>query len=495
MKRKKQNLSGSFQKPNGIYSFGINEKRWSIQKETFDKKSIFVAQQLFVPAEKRHVRTFCLFLLIGLAGFFFCGFFIGQVTSVCRAEEGFSLKLQKSSEGNGQSENSGLSLEINIPQRQETADGPTPLKNNQNSGNSVPTGASDNSDINGNTGENGSNESFDKNGENKSNGESGKINHQKSFKVAGKNDHALESEEVTSEEDEEAEEGFFRSKSAKKSGVNKKTLFMQWKQERREAFKLRKKQDQATKGDRFMQDPPVEISNFTAKESVWGRFTPGSWCRIRTTSKAFKNFKPIRSITETTLTLESVDEAGYVLKKETAIIVGPNMLKRDPEYTRYDFWDVPISDGAQIEDGGTVCLLISQKATPCKIRRILRRTDQYQEEAMLYYSQVTAPHILKKEIKRFAPEEDLTQNMSATPLNSSIMMVQKTAAHVFLGRKFSNYRSHTITRQGTSVKLTVTEHNSDIPGGVSKELITERDTGERLLYQATSIISEFHIEK
>lgn len=270
---------------------------------------------------------------------------------------------------------------------------------------------------------------------------------------------------------------------------------MQWKQERREAFKLRKKQDLGTRGDSFTQDPSVEISNFTARESVWGRFAPGSWCRIRTTSKAFKNFKPIRSITETTLTLESVDEMGYVLKKETAIIVGPNMLKRDPEYVRYDFWDVPVNEGAVIEDGGTVCLLISQKATPCKIRRILRKTDQYQEETMLYYSQVTAPHILKKEVRRFALEEDLSQGTSATPLNSSVMTVQKTAAHVFLGRKFSNYRSHTVTRQGTSIKLTVTEHNSDIPGGISKELITERDIGERLLYQATSIISEFHIEK
>ncbi len=286
-----------------------------------------------------------------------------------------------------------------------------------------------------------------------------------------------------------------RWSTVRKPAASKKTLFSQWKQERRESlFKNRKKQDSKEESNKFMQDPQDEAGSFTFKESAWGRFAPGSWCRFRTTSKAFKNFKPIRSITETTLTLESVDENGYLLKKETAIIVGPNMLKRDPEYIRYDFWDVPVSDNSTVEDLGTSCLLISQKATTCKIRRILRRTDQYQEETTLYYSQVTAPHILKKEVKRFALEDDLQQNLNAVPINSSVMMVQKTMAHVFLGRKFSAYRSNTVSHQGSSVKQTVTEHSADIPGGISKELITERDVNDRLLYQATSIISEFHVE-
>lgn len=233
--------------------------------------------------------------------------------------------------------------------------------------------------------------------------------------------------------------------------------------------------------------------DLTEFQSPWARFLPGSWCRTQTVGTTFQNGKPLKSITETKLTLKSIDDDGYTLSREVIIKMGALDHVKTPELIKFDFWGTPIETQRVVQELPPCNIVINRKIIPCQLRRVSRTTSQWKEETTLYYSPVIAPYIMQKEIKRFSllTESNKTEQI----ISQSIMNVQKTSAHVFLGKDLLAYRSKTMIHKGNCTTVANTLHSESIPGNVVRENTVEKNSEGTVVYQSSTILLDYSVVK
>ncbi len=239
----------------------------------------------------------------------------------------------------------------------------------------------------------------------------------------------------------------------------------------------------------------VCIPKFTRHESPWARFLPGTWCRTRTIGVSYENGKVLKSITETKLTLHQVDDDSYYLLREVTIKMGLMDHNKKPEMLRYDFWGVPIDENMVVENLPAVGLQITRKVIPCQVRRITRMTPQWKEVITLYYSTVIAPYLIQRQENRIAlgtENNAAINNGKGATISASSMNVQKTSAHLFLGKDLNSYWSQTLTYKGSYVTTANTLHSELIPGGIVRENTAETDiNGNKIYYSNTNLLDYY----
>lgn len=231
----------------------------------------------------------------------------------------------------------------------------------------------------------------------------------------------------------------------------------------------------------------------TAQCSRWARFKPGSWARLRTTSVAYENGKTIRSVTETKISLTSVDvEKGeYELRYDATIKMGGLDYERKATTARFDFCDVPLGDGdVGVETLAPANLTIARKAIPCQTRRLTRTTPQWKETTTLWFSPVVAPHVLQKETTRESVGEN---GAGGETISRELSVVQKTAAHLFLGGELSTYVVSSAAQKGTRFDSTTTVCSTSTPGGIARKTTVETDANGVVLLSSTTVALDYYV--
>lgn len=231
----------------------------------------------------------------------------------------------------------------------------------------------------------------------------------------------------------------------------------------------------------------------TAQCSRWARFKPGSWARLRTTSVAYENGKTIRSVTETKVWLVAVDfEKGeYELRYDATIKMGGLDYERKATTARFDFCDVPLGDGAvAFETLAPANLTIARKAIPCQTRRVTRTTPQWKETTTLWFSPVVAPHVLQKETTRESVGEN---GAGGETISRELSVVQKTAAHLFLGGELSTYVVSSAAQKGTRFDSTTTVCSTSTPGGIARKTTVETDANGVVLLSSTTVALDYYV--
>ncbi|MBQ5788667.1 MAG: hypothetical protein IIW01_00125 [Thermoguttaceae bacterium] len=240
-------------------------------------------------------------------------------------------------------------------------------------------------------------------------------------------------------------------------------------------------------GDEIPIAPPESAAvdaSPTAQCSRWARFKPGSWARLRTTSVAYENGKTIRSVTETKISLTSVDlEKGeYELRFDATIKMGGLDYERKSRTARFDFYDVPLGDAA-VETLAPANLTIARKAIPCQTRRVTRTTPQWKETTTLWFSPVVAPHVLQKETTRVAEDGET--------ISRELSVVQKTAAHLLLGGELATYVVSSAAQKGTRFDSTTTVYSTKTPGGIARKTTVETDANGVVLLSSTTVALDY----
>ncbi|MBQ2788493.1 MAG: hypothetical protein IJE97_02565 [Thermoguttaceae bacterium] len=230
----------------------------------------------------------------------------------------------------------------------------------------------------------------------------------------------------------------------------------------------------------------------TAQCSRWARFKPGSWARLQTTSVAYENGKTIRSVTETKVSLTSVDvEKGeYELRYDATIKMGGLDYERKSTTARFDFCDAPVGDGAVVETLAPANLTIARKAIPCQTRRVTRTTPQWKETTTLWFSPVVAPHVLQKETTRESVGEN---DASGETISRELSVARKTAAHLLLGGELTTYVVDSAAQKGTRFDSTTTVCSTTTPGGIARKTTVETDASGVVLLSSTTVALDYYV--
>lgn len=230
----------------------------------------------------------------------------------------------------------------------------------------------------------------------------------------------------------------------------------------------------------------------TAQCSRWARFKPGSWTRLQTTSVAYENGKTIRSVTETKVSLTSVDvEKGeYELRYDATIKMGGLDYERKSTTARFDFYDAPVGDGAVVETLAPANLTIARKAIPCQTRRVTRTTPQWKETTTLWFSPVVAPHVLQKETTRESVGEN---DASGETISRELSVARKTAAHLLLGGELTTYVVDSAAQKGTRFDSTTTVCSTTTPGGIARKTTVETDANGVVLLSSTTVALDYYV--
>ena len=196
-------------------------------------------------------------------------------------------------------------------------------------------------------------------------------------------------------------------------------------------------------------------------------------------------------MTETRLTLVEIQSDGILLKREVTVKMGVRNHTKEPEFVKFNFYDLPFDANTTETVGEPVSLQISRKVIPCQVRQFERTTPQWREETTLWYSPVLLPFIFQKETRAFSPATP--ENPTGLLIRHSKTNIQRTSVNFRFGNDIQTYRSQTVEQKADSVSLTKTFHSTRVPGGVLRETTVETDIDGNLLFQSSTVLVDYFI--
>ena len=226
-------------------------------------------------------------------------------------------------------------------------------------------------------------------------------------------------------------------------------------------------------------DEPLEAS---AQFSVWAKFPVGSWARLRVVAQTIEDGKIVESVTETRVTLASVDfeKKRYSLRYDSTIKMGDVDHQRDAEIVEYNFWDLVAVDDEREEERPAANLVVGNRVVPCRVKRLTREFDRVRETVVVWNSPVATPGALQRETTRTVLDANgktvasrelfvVKKATDATPLTPA---TREAAFSRSVGGRETN---------GSSF------YSSAIPGGLTREIAVEVDPkdGEPLRSKTT----------
>lgn len=195
---------------------------------------------------------------------------------------------------------------------------------------------------------------------------------------------------------------------------------------------------------------------------AWGRFSPGSWAKLRKTTEEFGEDGTVTTvaITETKTTLVKVDTTGCELQVEVTLEVSGKLFRRPVKVIRVGYNGESDGETAVVQKNGDTQLMIGGTRVPCAVLQANIGADDRQIVSTIYYSDKVAPYILKREtqVKDESDGKVLMQtsmNTIAVDMPCKVLAEIKSAAHV-----------ETISTGDGGSTYTVEVVCQDVPGGV-----------------------------
>ncbi len=207
--------------------------------------------------------------------------------------------------------------------------------------------------------------------------------------------------------------------------------------------------------------------------SAWARFPVGTWARLRTVTRAIENGKPIDSVTETRVALESVDleKKEYALVYDSAVKLGDVSIPRPPERRVFNFWDMIVDEDERVEEGPTTTLIVDGRAIPCKTLRFYRNSDRVHERVSIWYSPVLYPYLIQKEIVKTAPS---SKDQRETTISRELFVVEKIVGPENATRDSAAYTTRFSASSAGRDLVGSALRAQETPGGTLRERSSEK---------------------
>ncbi|MGN0931095.1 MAG: hypothetical protein ACI4NP_05250 [Thermoguttaceae bacterium] len=207
--------------------------------------------------------------------------------------------------------------------------------------------------------------------------------------------------------------------------------------------------------------------------SAWAQFHVGAWARLRTVTRALENGKPIESVTETRVALESVDmeKKEYTLVYDAAVKLGDVSIPRPSERRVFNFWDMSADEDERVEEGPTTTLLADGRAIPCRTLRFFRDSDRVHERVSIWYSPVVYPYVLQKEIVKTAPS---SHEKNETTISRELFVVDTIVEPENAAREFPSYTTRFSVSSSGRDLVGAALRAQETPGGILRERSAEK---------------------
>jgi hypothetical protein len=202
----------------------------------------------------------------------------------------------------------------------------------------------------------------------------------------------------------------------------------------------------------------------------WGKFEPGAWKRVRTTSETYNDQGTLAStnVTRTKTTLYDIDNDSLTLETQSCVEMAGKSFESETQMVKQGFHGEAITPNLKVKDTVAGQMEIDDRKIPCQILKLESTNGTSITATTIYYSADAAPIILKRESKTTDSEgktvlSETTASLVALEMPYKIEGATHKAAHWKIVQK---------TPKGTVTTLVVL--CPDVPGGIvshsSKEL-------------------------
>jgi len=227
--------------------------------------------------------------------------------------------------------------------------------------------------------------------------------------------------------------------------------------------------------------PPEQEPVILQEHHPWGRFAPGAWKLVRVVTEAFDEKDNIvnTDTVETKTTLVKLEDDGVTLEVEVCVEVAGKRFARAPQIVKQGFHGEPVSEQLKMKYAGTGTVTVDGRAIPCRIIRLESNTGTAKTVTNLYYSALTPPYILKREI--VTTDVAGETQLSETSVRVVALDVQCDACESIGG--MSHLEAVSKHSKG-SVKASVFS-STEVPGGIVSQESEEFDKDNHLLRRST----------
>ncbi len=219
------------------------------------------------------------------------------------------------------------------------------------------------------------------------------------------------------------------------------------------------------------------------KHHPWGRFSPGTWVRVRVESETFEGGDTLRSVSEILTTLRSIDQSGVTLQLQMHVEVGGKQLDTEPQIVRQGFHGELLDQPIKLTHLGAGEVTFLGRKVPCQIDRVEIRGPATKTVTKIYYSDSIEPYVLRRE-------------SVTTDLEGKKILDEKTSEVVdiscrLLGPARTRYHVKTVEHRGENTITTLAVTSLSIPGAILSQVSSEVDGSGRLVQRSTLTLLEY----
>jgi len=222
---------------------------------------------------------------------------------------------------------------------------------------------------------------------------------------------------------------------------------------------------------------------------AWGRFTPGSWSKVRKWSEEMDDKGNVKSAstTETKTTLVGVDETGCDLQMEVTVELAGKRFVAQPRQVRVEFESGNVGNPAGLRKVGDKSLDLGGKTIKCVALEAAQASADARVVSRLDYSDSIPPFVLRRETVTTSADgkrilEQTTVETLAIDMPQKVLTELKSGAHM-----------RTVQKQQNGTTFTLEVVCLDVPGGVVAHTSKELDPSGRVLRRSTLELLDYGV--
>ena len=225
------------------------------------------------------------------------------------------------------------------------------------------------------------------------------------------------------------------------------------------------------------------------QQHPWGRFAVGSWKRVSTVTQNFDDKGQLvgTSITETKTTLERADDDGVTLKVESTVDVAGKRLEQPQQKICQGYPGQPMGQSIESKPLTPELVTVEGRSIRCQVWQLKNDASDGRRVTKLFYSNTTAPFILRRETQHFDKSNpnvvnDTTAEVIALDMPYRVMDEVHTVAY-----------EKTAAKGSRGIVTTVAVMSTDMPGGVVAQTSKEADANGKLLSRSTLEVIDYGV--
>lgn len=233
----------------------------------------------------------------------------------------------------------------------------------------------------------------------------------------------------------------------------------------------------------------AQEAGISARFHPWGAFNPGTWKTVRVVTETLNEQGQVVSIctTDTKTMLVDIDNQGVTLEIQTCMEVAGKRFEAEPQTLKQGFHGELVGPNLKIkEPTADQQVEIEGRKIACMSQQLEAVTANGKTVTTIYYSETTAPYILKR-------ESTTTDAEGANVLSeTNVGVVSFETPLRVQGEMKSGIQMKTVHKNAKGTVTTLASVLPEVPGGVVSSCSKEVDQNGRLVRRSTLALIDYN---